>query len=131
MGYLYPLATVNSVSMNILSTNSENQFTVESTVSWFLVASLCVTSRLIDSPGFHPYLVFCVFVHNPSPPTCYKNAPSRTQLELSLVIYTYNPSNEEMEAGGPGGVQSPQSQVHTGLETSRVYMKLYLKLNKI
>lgn len=34
LGYLHPLATVNSVSMNILSTNSENRFILENAVSW-------------------------------------------------------------------------------------------------
>lgn len=63
-----------------------------------------------------------------SPPICYKNVPLRTQLELSLARYTYNPSKQEMGAGGPGGVQSqPQSQLHHELETSLVYLRLYLK----
>lgn len=40
-------------------------------------------------------------------------------------MYTYNPSKQEIEAGGPGGAQSqPQSQLHRGLETSLVYMRL-------
>lgn len=111
--------------MNILSTNSENQFIFKNTVSWFPVASPWVTSGLIDRPGFHVVcFVSCSYpFHLPSAIRMFLWG-----LELSLARYTYNPSKQEMGAGGPGGVQSqPQSQLHHELETSLVYLRLYLK----
>lgn len=95
----------------------------------FMVPS-CLTVGYIW-PYWSPRLPYCmlhVLFIPLSPPICCKNVPSRTRLEVSLARYTYNPSKQEMGAGGRGGVQSqPQSRPHHELETSLVYLRLYLK----